>query len=146
VINPTALQALRSSLRAALLDSTSPVERDIATLLAGPANDPRSAFRLGRYQRKIDVARRVMAAYDDEIGKPTRPDEISTEGYLGLALVFMHAAVEEDGVGEGSRAKLLRWVNSAANCVGHVGTGTTGETARAFDAALDSLLLKGAAR
>lgn len=113
-------QKLQTALRERLLVSSHPVERDIADLLSGlSVPHENTSFRLQRYQRKIDVAHRVMAAYDERIDKAMSTQTISSEGYLGLALVFMQAALREPGCDEASRANTLRWVNSAFNCLDH---------------------------
>ena len=142
---PLTLQTLCSTLHDILSESASPVERDIAFMLSRVDYDQAAAFRLKRYQRKIDVARRVMTAYDDSIDKATGTDMLSNDGYLGLALVFVRAAWHDAGPDETSRARLLRWTNSASNCLDHANPARAQEISRAFDTALQSLLHKGAA-
>jgi hypothetical protein len=112
----------KSILRERLVVSACPVERDIAELLHSASRlDELSIFRMRRYQRKIDVARRIMTTYDDQIDKAITTQTISSDGYLGLALVFSEAARREPGNDEISRANLLGWVNSAFNCMDRMG-------------------------
>jgi hypothetical protein len=109
---------LRTTLRDRLAASPRPVERDIAGLLEGASEIGQAeAFRLQRYHRKVDVAHKLMAAYDERIDKATSAETVSGDGYLGLAIAFIEAARRLSGSDEGSRADILRWVNSAFNCL-----------------------------
>ena len=116
----TSLVSLRQVLVGALATSVQPSERDIAALLQGtwPAAD--ASHRLLRYHRKIDVARRVMAAYDRGLDKATSDQEVCEQGYLGLALAFADAAASDDGADPTARARRLRWINSVFNSLDHV--------------------------
>jgi hypothetical protein len=129
------------SLQERLAASLSPVERDVAALLScfPLAGDADGVFRLQRYHRKIDVAHKLMAAYDERIDKATATSTVSSDCYLGLAMVFIQAAHHESGPNEATRANALRWVNSAFNCLDHVNT----KDARDMDAELQALLRKG---
>ena len=134
-----------TSLQERLASSSSPVERDIAAWLSrSPLDgDEGDAFRFNRYQRKIDVAHRLMTAYDDRIDKATSASAVSTECYLGLARVFIHAASHEPGTNETSRANILRWANSAVNCLDHVNPQDAVLVATDMDAELQGLFRKG---
>ena len=107
---------LRAHLLEYLADSDSAVERDIAKLL-NVLPDDAAAQRLQRYHRKIDVARKLMRCYDSQIGRAMSEQTVSSEAYLGLALVFMACAKRESAVDERSRANVLRWTNSAFHCI-----------------------------
>ena len=106
--------------REGLTQSGSVVERELAGWLGAQAVTV-VEWRLHRYQRKIDVARKVFAAYDERIEKAIDTTPITPGGYLALALVFLAAARREDGVDEASRARLLAWLNSACNALDHAG-------------------------
>ena len=138
------LEPLCEIFRMRLETSPHPVERDIAGLLSGARFlESATSFRLQRYHRKIDVARKVMAAYDDAIDKPTSTDTLASDGYMGLALVFVEAARREPGVSARSRADTLRWANSAFNCLDLVGSNVVAGTLTKVEVALQALLLKG---
>lgn len=138
------LQLLKIALRERLAASAYPVERDIADLLDGASVlCEGGAFRIQRYHRKIDVARRVMAAYDDRIDKATTAQTVSRDGYLGLTLVFIEAARREPGCDETSRARLLRWVNSAFNCMDRIEQADRNGPLGEIDLELQALLRKG---
>ena len=139
------LQTMCLALHLTLDASASPVERDIASMLGGTSNDRATAFRLRRYQRKVDVAHRVMTAYDDSIDKPIGTQSLSKEGYVGLAMVFVKAAWREAGTDETSRAMQLRWTNSAANALDCANAAGCDWANLAFDTALESLLQEGVA-
>lgn len=114
-------EQLRNTLCERLVTSEHPVERDIARLFDRlPALDRSDTFRVQRYHRKIDVAHKVMAAYDEQIDKATTGQTISSDGYLCLALLFLKAAQYEQCDDASSRSKLLRWVNSACNCLDQI--------------------------
>lgn len=104
----------------ALEQSASPVERDIAAMLraVGIFHDAMAA-RLGRYHRKVDVAKRLFQAYDGALVKAASIDEVSEFAYLALAAVFADAATRESAATELSRASMLRWCNSAYHCLDH---------------------------
>lgn len=137
------LEPLCETFRMRLEASPHPVERDIAGLLSGTRFlESAASFRLQRYHRKIDVARRVMAAYDDAVDKPTSTDTLTSEGYMGLALVFVEAARREIGVSARSRADTLRWANSAFNCMDLVGSTVAAGTLTKVEAELQAILLK----
>ncbi len=128
-----------------LLTSPHPVERDIGRLLTHSpvTGDCDGLFRLQRYHRKIDVAHKLMTAYDVDIDKATSQSTVSRHGYLGLALVFMEAARNEHGAVEASRANTLRWANSALNCLDHVDAKDPGISMSVLDAELQALVRKG---
>lgn len=129
-----------------LAASPSPVERDIALWLSRlPQACDEGAFRLHRYHRKIDVAHKLMQAYDERIDKATSSSTVSGEGYLGMALVFIQAARQESCITELSRANTLRWVNSAFNCLDHVTTQGAAAAMGATDAELQTLLRRASA-
>lgn len=132
-------ESLHTHLRKCLVDSDSAVERDIAELLE-VTHDDAAAYRLQRYHRKIDVTRKLMRCYDSQIGRAMSEQTVSSEAYLGLALVFMACAKRERALDEHSRANVLRWTNTAFHCIdlSHV-------TLRPMDidATLQELLRKG---
>lgn len=103
-----------------LRSTDNPVERDLAEMLAEPPSGGLRGHRLERYQRKVDVARSLKVAYDDEIRAPLSDEEISCDAYLALGLVFAKIASCEPCDSELSRARVLRWVNSAFNCLDHL--------------------------
>lgn len=146
-IATTLLHTLLNVLQERLASSSSPVERDIAAWLShSPLDgDEGDAFRFKRYQRKIDVAHKLMTAYDDRIDKATSASAVSSECYLGLARVFIHAARHETGANETSRANILRWANSAVNCLDHVSPQDAVLVATDMDAELQGLFHKGSA-
>lgn len=110
------VQDIQQELRGHLGASSSPVERDIAMLLKLDGKpDEAEGFRIRRYHRKMDVARKVMAAYDEQIQMPIGEQVLSAQGYLGLALVFAKASCFEDRRDEASKARALGWLNSAFN-------------------------------
>ena len=110
------IKSLQARLHKCLAGSDSAVERDIAELLE-VTPDNAAAYRLQRYHRKIDVARKLMRSYDSEIGCAISEQTVSSEAYLGLALVFMACAKRESALDERSRANVLRWTNSAFHCI-----------------------------
>lgn len=110
------LEPLQTHLSECLADSESSVERDIAELLEMMPDDA-AAYRLQRYHRKIDVARKLMRCYDSQIGRAMSEQTVSSEAYLGLALVFMACAKRESALDERSRANVLRWTNTAFHCI-----------------------------
>jgi len=116
----TMQSGFEQQVREGLARSGSVVERELAGWL-GPQGGSAVDWRLQRYQRKIDVAHKVFAAYDERIEKAIDPTPITPGGYLALALVFLAAARREAGIDEVSRARLLGWVNSACNALDHVG-------------------------
>lgn len=133
------------ALQERLAASPSPVERDIAALLSHLPVSARDddAFRLQRYHRKIDVAHKLMAAYDDRIERAMSAATVSSDGYMGLAFLFVGAAHQESGVDDASRANILRWANSAFNCLDHVEARDAGVATQGLDAELRALVRKG---
>lgn len=146
-IATTLLHTQLTFLQERLASSSSPVERDIAAWLSRSPleGDEGDSFRFKRYQRKIDVAHRLMTAYDDRIEKAASASAVSSECYLGLALVFIHAAGHEAGANETSRANILRWTNSAVNCLDHVSPQDAVLVPTDMDAELQCLFHKGSA-
>jgi hypothetical protein len=135
---PWPLEALCRQLAA----SGQPVERDLAGLLAHGVRDASDAFRLQRYHRKIDVAHRLMASYDDALAAATSAHTVSGAGYLALALVLARSAHSEPVHTMAGRANRLRWVNSAFNALA-AGDGDSpggGEPTRSLLTCLDNLL------
>jgi len=70
-----------------------------------------------RYQRKLDVAHKIFARYDDRLEQALDARTLTPAGYLGLALVLLAAAQAEPGDVEASRARMLAGVNSAYNAL-----------------------------
>jgi hypothetical protein len=103
-----------------LARSESVVERELADWLQLEVMSAEAAWRLRRFQRKIDVAHKVFAAYDERIEKATDARLITSDGYLGLALVCLAQARAEACLDEASRARLFTWVNSAFNALDHI--------------------------
>jgi len=137
-------EQLRNTVYERLVTSEHPVERDIASLLSRlPAWDQADTFRVQRYHRKIDVAHKVMAAYDAQIDKAVTGLAISSDGYLGLALLFLKAAQYEQCGDENSRSKLLRWVNSACNCLDQIAPAGGVGIPDCVEAELSTLLCQG---
>jgi hypothetical protein len=134
---------LLSSLSDSLAASASPVERDIAALLRGDAASEAGAWRLQRYHRKIDVAHRLLSAYDERLQAAVSTTCVSPAAYLGLGMVFLDAARRSSGsTDERLRADVLRWVNSGFNCLDHADPGAD---AAGVEAELQRLL-EGAVR
>ena len=134
-------ESLHTHLRKRLSDSDSAVERDIAELLEVTPDDA-AAQRLQRYHRKIDVARKLMRRYDSQIERAMSEQTVSSEAYLGLALIFMACAQRESALDERSRANVLRWTNSAFHCID---LSRVASRPAKVDAALQELLRKGCA-
>ncbi|MBI3345965.1 MAG: hypothetical protein HY020_02000 [Burkholderiales bacterium] len=110
-----------SKLREAPLDDlgdfgNAPVELALYELLSGPL-DAAALKLLHRYQRKLDISRKLVQRYADDLGAAMSEREVSRPTYLGLARTFAAMAAREPGDDEDSRARLLRYVNSAFNCV-----------------------------
>ena len=141
----TQLYPKLTALQECLATSSSPVERDIAAWLSRSPleGDEPDEFRFKRYHRKIDVAHRLMKAYDDQIEKATSNLHVSSEGYQGLAWVFIQAARQESGSSETSRANVLRWANSAVNCLDFMRNHCAVIAAVDMDAELQGLFHKG---
>ena len=135
------LEQLLTHLRKCLSDSDSEVERDIAELLEVIPDDA-AARRLQRYHRKIDGARKLMRCYDSQIERAMSEQTVSSEAYLGLALIFMACAQRESALDERSRANVLRWTNSAFHCID---LSRVAPRPAKVDAALQELLRKGCA-
>jgi hypothetical protein len=134
-------ESLHTHLRKRLSDSDSAVERDIAELLEITPDDA-AAQRLQRYHRKIDVARKLMRSYDSQIQRAMSEKTVSSEAYLGLALIFIACAQRENALDELSRANVLRWANSAFHCID---LSRVAPRPAKVDAALQELLRKGCA-
>lgn len=128
LVEPLPLAAWAEALARRLGASAAPVEREIAALMA-PVAAPaplgvRQRFIFERLHRKIDVAHRVMAAYDEAYRQATLYRQISRDGYLGLTWAFVLAARREADEGHGApaaRARRLRWVNSGFNSLDAAG-------------------------
>ena len=93
-----------------------PVEAALRQLLSGPLDEAALGL-LHRYQRKLDIGRKLVQRYADGLGAAQSEQEISRPAYLALAHAFGTLASREAGVDEASRARRLRYVNSACNCV-----------------------------
>ena len=132
-------ESLHTNLRKCLADTDSAVERDIAELLEVTPDDA-AAYRLQRYHRKIDVARKLMRCYDSQIERAMSELTVSNEAYLGLALIFIACAQRESATDERSRANVLRWANSALHCID---LSRIAPRLAKVDAALQELLHKG---
>lgn len=128
------LDALGAQLQQALQDHPAPVARDIALLIRGGDDPAAAAFRLQRYQRKVDVARQVMSAYDAGIQRATDPTPLPRHGCLGLGWLFWRQARQ------GARADRLRWLNSAFNCLDQAGPDGGDAAGAQLQQALDTLL------
>ena len=124
-----------------LAASASSVERDIAAMLKGIVNGD-SAHRMYRYHCKIDIAHRLMQAYDDQIEKATSDRSVSPTGYLGLAHVFAAAASAVQCDGEEAYALRLLWLNSAFNSLDRLAPDHR-DNEFAFEADLVQLLQEG---
>ena|SRR6218665_1196044 len=97
----------------------SPVESSIRELLAGAVNED-SLDQLHRYQRKLDITRRLLRSYANGLGQATTDKEISSAAYLAVAQALAGLASREAVHTEDSRARLLRYVNSAFNSLDRV--------------------------
>ncbi len=106
------LNPLAADLARRLEGSAAPVERDLAAMLRAPAPDADQAFRLARYQRKIDVAHRLFVAYDEGVLHATTERAAGADACLALALLCARQGLAAPGRGE-----RLRWWNSAFNAL-----------------------------
>lgn len=93
-----------------------PVEIALRELLSAPL-DVAALGLLHRYQRKLDIGRKLVQRYAHDLGAAQSEREISPEAYVALAQAFALLAEREAGDDESSRSRLLRYVNSAFNCV-----------------------------
>ena len=96
-----------------------PVEVSIRELLSGPGDEV-ALRRLQAYQRKLDIGRKLVQRYADDLGAPMSGEEISPAAYLALAGAFATLAARETSDDEVARAWRLRCVNSAFNCLNRV--------------------------
>lgn len=111
-----------SDVQAALLPAAAfgylggaPVEIALRELLSAPL-DGATLGTLHRYQRKLDIGRKLVQRYADDLGAAQSELEISPEAYGALAQAFAVLAEREAGDDEALRARRLRYVNSAFNC------------------------------
>lgn len=93
-----------------------PVEIALRELLSAPLDDAALAV-LQRYQRKLDIGRKLLQRYVGDLGAAQSEQEISPQAYASLAQAFAMLAGCETSDHEMSRARMLRYVNSAFNCV-----------------------------
>jgi len=129
------LDALGAQLQQTLQGHPAAMARDIALLIRGGCDPAAAAFRLQRYQRKVDVARQLMSAYDAGIQRATDPTPLPREGCLGMAWLFWRQACQ------GARADRLRWLNSAFNCLDQAGPYGGDATGALLRQTLDTLLM-----
>lgn len=94
----------------------SPVEMLIRELLTTPL-DEAARMRLQALQRKLDIGRRLVQRYADNLGAALGDEEISPRAYQALAEGFTTLATCEVGADESTRGVRLRLVNSAFNCL-----------------------------
>lgn len=116
-----------------------PVELELRELLSSPLDEATLGL-LHRYQRKLDIGRKLVQRYADGLGAAQSEQEISRPAYLALAQAFAMLAGRETGAEEASRARLLRYVNSAFNCVDKLGA--SGPQVAGLHARLDALAVE----
>lgn len=122
----------------------SPVEIVLRELLSAPLESaPLDSIALGllhRYQRKLDIGRKLVQRYAEDLGVAQSEQEISREAYCALAQAFALLAEREACDDEASRARVLRYVNSAFHCVDRLGA--PGPQLSVLQSRLDRLALE----